>query len=167
LGMENATFQISLQPTPDFANNGKDHLNFLFSANKGILHDVLKKVASGGELSRIMLGVKLILSKYAKLPTILFDEIDTGVSGEVSNKIAEVMQEMGTHMQVITITHLPQIAAKGSSHFKVYKEEVSGVTMTFLKKLTQEERVEEVAEILGGKTMTVSALQHAKELLKV
>jgi DNA repair protein RecN (Recombination protein N) len=167
LGMENATFQISLQPTADFTNNGKDHLNFLFSANKGIPHDVLKKIASGGELSRIMLGVKLILSKYAQLPTILFDEIDTGVSGEVSNKIAEVMQEMGTHMQVITITHLPQIAAKGSSHFKVYKEEVSGVTMTFLKKLTQEERVEEVAEILGGKTMTVSALQHAKELLKV
>ena len=167
LGMENATFQISLQPTADFANNGKDHLNFLFSANKGIPHDVLKKIASGGELSRIMLGVKLILSKYAQLPTILFDEIDTGVSGEVSNKIAEVMQEMGTHMQVITITHLPQIAAKGSSHFKVYKEEVSGVTTTFLKKLTQEERVEEVAEILGGKTMTVSALQHAKELLKI
>ena len=167
LGMENATFQISLQPTDDFANNGKDDLNFLFSANKGIPHDVLKKVASGGELSRIMLGVKLILSKYAKLPTILFDEIDTGVSGEVSNKIAEVMQEMGTHMQVITITHLPQIAAKGSSHFKVYKEEVSGVTTTFLKKLTQEERVVEVAEILGGKTMTASALEHAKELLKI
>jgi DNA repair protein RecN (Recombination protein N) len=167
LGMENATFQISLNPTADFANNGKDHLNFLFSANKGVPHDVLKNVASGGELSRIMLGVKLILSKYAQLPTILFDEIDTGVSGEVSNKIAEVMQEMGTHMQVITITHLPQIAAKGSSHFKVYKEEVSGVTTTFLKKLTQEERVEEVAEILGGKTMTASALQHAKELLKI
>ena len=167
LGMENATFQISLQPNADFSSNGKDHLNFLFSANKGIPHDVLKNVASGGELSRIMLGVKLILSKYAQLPTILFDEIDTGVSGEVSNKIAEVMQEMGTHMQVITITHLPQIAAKGSSHFKVYKEEVSGVTTTFLKKLTQEERVEEVAEILGGKTMTASALEHAKELLKI
>ena len=113
-----------------------------------------------------MLGVKLILSKYTKLPTIIFDEIDTGVSGEVSNKIADVMQEMGDYMQVITITHLPQIAAKGESHFKVYKKDVEGVTTTFLKPLTKEERVTEVAEILGGKTITDSALEHAKELLK-
>lgn len=167
LGMENATFKIELKIGKTFFSNGKDELNFLFSANKGIQYGELKKVASGGELSRIMLGVKLILSKYTKLPTIIFDEIDTGVSGEVSNKIADVMQEMGKNMQVITITHLPQIAAKGESHFKVYKEDIDGVTTTFLKPLTLEERIVEVAEILGGKSISDSALTHAKELLKI
>ena len=167
LGMENATFKIELQPSKEFLSNGNDELNFLFSANKGSHYDELKKVASGGEMSRIMLGVKLILSKYSKLPTIIFDEIDTGVSGDVSNKIAEVMEEMSAYMQVITITHLPQIAAKGTSHYKVYKKEVNDVTTTFLKPLTQSERVEELAEMLGGKQLTSSALEHAKELLKI
>ena len=167
LGMENASFKIETHLSDTFFTNGKDELNFLFSANKGSQYGELKKVASGGELSRIMLGVKLILSKYTKLPTIIFDEIDTGVSGEVSNKIAEVMHEMGDYMQVITITHLPQIAAKGESHFKVYKEDIAGVTTTFLKPLTAEERIVEVAEILGGKIISDSAMLHAKELLKV
>jgi DNA repair protein RecN (Recombination protein N) len=167
LGMENARFQIGLEKIKSFTNNGSDQLSFLFSANKGVGFDVLKKVASGGEMSRIMLGVKLILSKYLKLPTIIFDEIDTGVSGEISNKIAEVMNEMGNFMQVITITHLPQIAAKGSHHYKVYKKDVAGVTNTYLKKLSSEERVAEVAEILGGKQMSTSAMEHAKELLKL
>ena len=167
LGMENASFKIETHLSDTFFTNGKDELNFLFSANKGSQYGELKKVASGGELSRIMLGVKLILSKYTKLPTIIFDEIDTGVSGEVSNKIAEVMHEMGNYMQVITITHLPQIAAKGESHFKVYKEDIAGVTTTFLKPLTAEERIVEVAEILGGKIISDSAMLHAKELLKV
>lgn len=167
LGMENATFKIEVVPSKMFFANGNDELSFLFSANKGTQYGELKKVASGGELSRIMLGVKLILSKYTKLPTIIFDEIDTGVSGEVSNKIADVMHEMGNYMQVITITHLPQIAAKGENHFKVYKEDVGGVTTTFLKPLTAEERIVEVAEILGGKTISDSALKHAKELLKL
>jgi DNA repair protein RecN (Recombination protein N) len=166
LGMTNATFKIDSELSENFYVNGKDELKFLFSANKGGNYDELKKVASGGEMSRIMLGVKLILSKYTKLPTIIFDEIDTGVSGDVSNKIADVMQEMGAYMQVITITHLPQIAAKGGAHFKVYKEDIEGVTTTFLKPLTAEERVKEVAEILGGKNITDSALEHAKELLK-
>ncbi|MFC2109743.1 DNA repair protein RecN [Bacteroidota bacterium] len=167
LGMPNATFKIQLEKTKEYYSNGFDQLNFLFSANKGSNYEELKKVASGGELSRIMLGVKLILSKYSKLPTIIFDEIDTGVSGEVSNKIADVMSEMGNFMQVITITHLPQIAAKGSQHYKVYKKDVDGITNTFLKQLTSEERVIEVAEILGGKELSSSALEHAKELLKV
>lgn len=166
LGMTNATFKIDSDLSENFYVNGKDELKFLFSANKGGNYDELKKVASGGEMSRIMLGVKLILSKYTKLPTIIFDEIDTGVSGDVSNKIADVMQEMGAYMQVITITHLPQIAAKGESHFKVYKEDIDGITTTFLKPLNSEERVKEVAEILGGKNITESALEHAKELLK-
>jgi DNA repair protein RecN (Recombination protein N) len=167
LGMENATFKIETIVSDTFFTNGKDELSFLFSANKGTQYGELKKVASGGELSRIMLGVKLILSKYTKLPTIIFDEIDTGVSGEVSNKIADVMHEMGNYMQVITITHLPQIAAKGESHFKVYKEDIAGVTTTFLKPLSPEERIVEVAEILGGKIISDSAMEHAKELLKV
>ena len=167
LGMENATFKIETTLSNSFYSNGKDDLNFLFSANKGTQYGELKKVASGGELSRIMLGVKLILSKYTKLPTIIFDEIDTGVSGEVSNKIADVMHEMGDYMQVITITHLPQIAAKGESHFKVYKKDVNGVTTTFLRSLNSEERITEVAEILGGKNISDSAIEHAKELLKV
>lgn len=167
LGMENARFQIGLEKIKSFTNNGSDQLSFLFSANKGVGFDALKKVASGGEMSRIMLGVKLILSKYLKLPTIIFDEIDTGVSGEISNKIAEVMNEMGNFMQVITITHLPQIAAKGSHHYKVYKKDVAGATNTYLKKLSSEERIAEVAEILGGKQMSSSAMEHAKELLKL
>ena len=165
LGMSNANFKIELSPADTFFQNGKDKLQFLFSANKGGNFDEMKKVASGGELSRIMLGVKLILSKYTKLPTIIFDEIDTGVSGEVGHMIANVMQEMSAYMQVVTITHLPQIAAKGNSHFKVYKKEVAGLTSTFLKKLTPEERVVEVAEIFGGKNSTASALEHARELL--
>ena len=112
-----------------------------------------------------MLSVKKVLSENTQLPTIIFDEIDTGVSGEVSNKIAAIMQNMSKNMQVIAITHLPQIAAKGNSHYKVYKEEVKGVTTTNLKQLTTEERVVEIAEMLSGKDISDSALIHAKELL--
>lgn len=166
LGMSNATFKIDLEVSKEFYGNGNDTLKMLFSANKGGSFDELKKVASGGEMSRIMLGVKLILSKYTQLPTIIFDEIDTGVSGEVSNKIADVMKEMSDYMQVITITHLPQIAAKGDAHYKVYKEDVNGITSTFLKHLSFEERVSEVAEILDGKNSSDSAIEHARELLK-
>lgn len=165
LGMENARFSIKIKPTKNYFANGKDELTFLFSANKGGNFGELKKVASGGELSRIMLSVKTILSENTQLPTIIFDEIDTGVSGEVSNKIAAIMQQMSKNMQVIAITHLPQIAAKGNSHYKVYKAEVNGVTTTNLKQLTAEERVKEIAEMLSGKDISESALTHAKELL--
>ncbi|GAB7257662.1 DNA repair protein RecN [Polaribacter sp. OB-PA-B3] len=165
LGMENARFSIKIKPTKNYFTNGKDELEFLFSANKGGNFGELKKVASGGELSRIMLSVKTILSENTQLPTIIFDEIDTGVSGEVSNKIAAIMQQMSKNMQVIAITHLPQIAAKGNSHYKVYKAEVNGVTTTNLKQLTAEERVKEIAEMLSGKDISKSALIHAKELL--
>ncbi|WP_299061510.1 DNA repair protein RecN [uncultured Polaribacter sp.] len=165
LGMENARFSIKIKPTKNYFSNGKDELEFLFSANKGGNFGELKKVASGGELSRIMLSVKTILSENTQLPTIIFDEIDTGVSGEVSNKIAAIMQQMSKNMQVIAITHLPQIAAKGNSHYKVYKAEVNGVTTTNLKQLTAEERVKEIAEMLSGKDISKSALIHAKELL--
>ena len=165
LGMENARFSIKIKPTEDYLSNGKDELLFLFSANKGGNYGELKRVASGGELSRIMLSVKNVLSKNTQLPTIIFDEIDTGVSGEISNKIAAIMQQMSHHMQVISITHLPQIAAKGSSHYKVYKEEIKGVTTTNLKRLSSDERIVEIAEMLSGKDISDSALTHAKELL--
>jgi DNA repair protein RecN (Recombination protein N) len=165
LGMENARFSIKIVDTKNYFSNGKDELEFLFSANKGGNFGELKKVASGGELSRIMLAVKKVLSENTQLPTIIFDEIDTGVSGEVSNKIAAIMQEMGKHMQVIAITHLPQIAAKGISHYKVYKEEINSVTTTNLKQLSTEERIVEIAEMLSGKDISASALTHAKELL--
>jgi DNA repair protein RecN (Recombination protein N) len=165
LGMENARFSIKATLTNTYFSNGKDHLEFLFSANKGGNFGELKKVASGGELSRIMLSVKKVLSENTQLPTIIFDEIDTGVSGEISNKIAAIMGQMGNNMQVVAITHLPQIAAKGSNHYKVYKEEINGVTTTNLKQLSAEERIKEIAEMLSGKDISDSAIIHAKELL--
>ncbi|WP_299667701.1 DNA repair protein RecN [uncultured Polaribacter sp.] len=165
LGMANARFSINIKPTNNYFLNGKDELEFLFSANKGGSFGELKKVASGGELSRIMLSVKKILSENTQLPTIIFDEIDTGVSGEVSNKIAAIMQQMSANMQVIAITHLPQIAAKGSHHYKVYKDEIKGITTTNLKQLSTDERIVEIAEMLSGKDISDAALTHAKELL--
>ncbi len=165
LGITNARFLIEIQPTENYFTNGKDTLEFLFSANKGSSFGTLKKVASGGELSRIMLSIKKILSENMQLPTIIFDEIDTGVSGEVSNKIAAIMQQMSTHMQVIAITHLPQIAAKGKQHYKVYKEDENEETKTSLKQLSEEERIVEIAEMLSGKDISDSAITHAKQLL--
>lgn len=165
LGMPNAKFNVKLKPTEHYFGNGKDELEFLFSANKGGQFNELKKAASGGELSRIMLAIKSILSKYIQLPTIMFDEIDTGVSGEISNKMASIMQQMSKTMQVFTITHLPQIAAKGDSHFKVFKEDVNNVTQTQLKKLNPDERIVEIAQMLGGVNISNSALAHAKQLL--
>jgi len=151
LGMKNARFQFSLSIADKFLSNGKDNLTLLFSSNKGENFGELKKIASGGEMSRIMLAVKLILSNYVKVPTIIFDEIDTGVSGEISNKMGDVMLQMSKNMQVMSITHLPQIAAKGKQHYKVYKEEVLGKIKTQLKQLSEQERHNEMAEMLGGK----------------
>jgi DNA repair protein RecN (Recombination protein N) len=165
LGMKNARFSIKIKLTNNYFSNGKDELAFLFSANKGGNFGDLKKVASGGELSRIMLSVKKVLSVNTQLPTIIFDEIDTGVSGEISNKIAAIMQQMSNHMQVIAITHLPQIAAKGRYHYKVYKEDIDGVTNSNLKQLSSDERIVEIAEMLSGKDISDTALIHAKELL--
>jgi DNA repair protein RecN (Recombination protein N) len=165
LGMPNAKFNIELQLGDTFYSHGKDALTFLFSANKGGQFNELKKAASGGELSRIMLAIKSILSKYTQLPTIMFDEIDTGVSGEISNKMGGIMQQMSKTMQVFTITHLPQIAAKGDTHFKVFKEDVNNVTQTQLMKLNPEERIVEIAQMLGGSNVSTSAIEHAKQLL--
>ena len=165
LGMPNARFNIDLLPSERMLLNGKDELVFEFSANKGSNFGSLKKVASGGELSRIMLSIKAILSRFKTLPTIIFDEIDTGVSGEVSYKIGEVMHRMSRYMQVITISHLPQVAAKGAHHFKVYKETIDQSTYTQLKKLNPEDRIQEIAQMLGGEEISETAVQHAKELL--
>nr|WP_298993817.1 DNA repair protein RecN [uncultured Polaribacter sp.] len=165
LGMQNARFSIIVNLKDSYFSNGKDELQFLFSANKGGSFGELKKVASGGELSRIMLAIKKILSENINLPTIIFDEIDTGVSGEISNKIATIMQQMSKQMQVITITHLPQIAAKGNNHYKVYKEDINNTTTTNLRLLNPDERIVEIAEMLSGKEFSETAITHAKELL--
>lgn len=165
LGMPNVRFKIDLNQTTHYLPNGKDELQFLFSANKGSDFGLLKKVASGGEMSRIMLVVKAILSNYSSLPTIILDEIDTGVSGEIAAKMGEIMKEMSQTMQVFAITHLPQIAAKGDTHFKVYKRIAAEQTFSEIKQLSAEERVHEIAQMLSGATVSESAYNHARELL--
>ena len=165
LGMPNVRFQMEIKPSSTYFENGKDELQFLFSANKGTDFGLLKKVASGGEMSRIMLAVKAILAQYSKLPTLIFDEIDTGVSGEIANKMGEIMKEMSQTMQIFAITHLPQIAARGTTHFKVSKSTVGEDTQSELKLLTSEERIIEIAQMLSGTVITDSALNHAKALL--
>lgn len=165
LGMSNAKFKINLLPTNDFQSNGKDALEFLFMANKGSDFGLLKKVASGGEMSRIMLATKAILADFSKLPTIIFDEIDTGVSGEIANKMALIMKSMSKNMQVFSITHLPQIAAKGDTHFKVFKSTNHDKTTTELIKIEGDLRIVEIAEMLSGKDISESAINHAKVLL--
>lgn len=165
LEMKNTRFKINLERSNVFLMNGKDKLDFLMSSDKGKSFETLKRVASGGEMSRMMLGIKSILSRYSNLPAIIFDEIDTGVSGEVSNRIAEVMRSMSENMQVITITHLPQVAAKGQHHYKVYKEERQGGISSNIRLLNEDERLVELAEMLGGSKITESAIAHAKQLL--
>jgi DNA repair protein RecN (Recombination protein N) len=165
LGMKSAQFLIEISPVEDFLFNGMDKLEFKFSANKGSDFKLLKYSASGGEISRIMLAIKSIIANYKKLPTLMFDEIDTGVSGEVSNKIGDIMQEMSSRMQIFTITHLPQIAAKGESHFKVYKTEMDNSTTTNLIKLNNQDRIVEIAKMLEGDNISNSAVAHAKQLL--
>lgn len=165
LGMPNVQFRIEVKQVPNYFPNGKDELQFLFSANKGSDFGMLKKVASGGEMSRIMLAVKSILAQYSNLPTIIFDEIDTGVSGEIANKMGDIMKDMSSSMQVFSITHLPQIAAKGSSHYKVFKTVLGNQTQSELKLLDGSERVTEIAQMLSGSAVSDSAINHAKALL--
>jgi len=166
LGMPNAQFQISLSPTDHYQAKGNDTLSFLFSANKGGNFGLLKKTASGGELSRIMLTIKSLLATKIALPTIIFDEIDTGVSGEIAHKMGEIMKQMSQSRQVFAISHLPQVASKGDAHIKIYKTDIEGRTTTQFQALSQEQRIEEIAQMLGGKDITDSARAHAKELLK-
>ena len=165
LGMPNARFNFEIMLTDSYHNNGKDVLSLLFSANKGTDFGLLKKVASGGEMSRIMLAVKAVLAEYSKLPTIIFDEIDTGVSGEIAHKMGDIMKVMSRGMQVWAITHLPQIAAKGDQHYKVLKFAQGETTVSELRQLDHNERVKEIAEMLSGKDISDSALKHAEALL--
>lgn len=165
LGMPNARFNFEVKLSDSYHNNGKDEISLLFSANKGTDFGLLKKVASGGEMSRIMLSVKAVLAEYSKLPTIIFDEIDTGVSGEIAHKMGDIMKAMSRGMQVFAITHLPQIAAKGDQHYKVFKYTQGETTVSELKLLSHDERIKEIAEMLSGKDISASALKHAEALL--
>ncbi len=164
LGMPNAAFQILVQEQPASVD-GMDKVTFLFSANKGIPARPMAEVASGGEFSRLMLAIKYLLATKKRMPTIIFDEIDTGVSGEVAHNMAEMLEEMSKRHQVFTITHLPQMASKGIAHFFVYKDNSASRTISHIRKLKGEERVQEIAKMIGGKSPSESAYQHAREML--
>jgi DNA repair protein RecN (Recombination protein N) len=166
LSMPNAQLKIELIELELLGAKGLDKVNFLFSANKGGDFKDLNKVASGGELSRLMLSIKSLIAQLSALPTIIFDEIDTGVSGDVADKVGSIMNLMAKAMQVITITHLPQIASKGQNHLFVYKEDKQNKTFSNIKKLSEDERIQEIAKMLSTGTPTVSAIKNAKELLK-
>ncbi|OEK05042.1 DNA repair protein RecN [Roseivirga misakiensis] len=165
LGMPNSTISLK-HGTTELSVNGIDEIDILFSANKGIDPQPLKQAASGGEFSRLMFSIKYILADKTALPTVVFDEIDTGISGEIAIKMAEMMKEMAKNHQVITITHLPQIAAKGEAHYFVYKDDSSNTTSSQIKLLNEEERLTEIAEMIGGKQATATAIDSAKELMR-
>ncbi len=165
LGMPNIQFQVSVSALDDFTETGCDEVQFLFSANKNRPVQPVAQIASGGEVSRLMLAIKSLVAHKADLPTIIFDEIDTGVSGEIAHRMADIMQSMCADMQVITITHLPQIAAKGKQHYRVYKDESGLQTETHIQRLSSSERVNELAQMLSGKNVTEAALKNAQELL--
>lgn len=165
LGMENAVFKIHHQPLKELNSFGMDEFEFMFSANKGMIPKPLNKTASGGELSRLMLTIKALLAQNSTLQTILFDEIDTGVSGDIAYKMAAIMEGMSNNIQVIAITHLPQVAAKGNTHFKIYKSNKGNKTQTFVNILDNNQRIEEIAKMLSGKELTEAAKENAKNLL--
>ena len=166
LGMPNVRFAVELAPRKEPDAKGMDGVNFLFSANKNGALQQVASIASGGEIARVMLSLKAMIAGAVKLPTIIFDEIDTGVSGSIAEKMALIMQEMGqANRQVISITHLPQIAAKGSTHYKVYKEDTEVGTNSHIRQLNHEERIHEIANMLSGATLTEAALNNAKALL--
>ena len=167
LGMPNVRFQVEMGLKKELGPQGEDTVNFLFSANKNGALQSISSVASGGEIARVMLSIKAMIAGAVKLPTIVFDEIDTGVSGEIADRMADIMQEMGEqNRQVISITHLPQIAARGCAHYKVYKRDNDTETNSHIRRLTDEERVEELAHMLSGATLTEAALSNARALLE-
>jgi len=166
LGMPNGKFRIEITRANDFNPSGIDNADFLFSANKQVTPENIAKVASGGELSRVMLSLKSLLTKNNNLPTIIFDEIDSGVSGEVADKVGQILSDMGRYMQVINITHLPQVASRGTKHYHVYKDDIGDSTITRIKLLSYDERILEVAKLLSGSEVTSTALKNARELLK-
>ena len=166
LGMPNARFRIDFSSDGEYRPSGTDNAEFLFSSNKQIAPENISRIASGGELSRVMLSLKSVLSRNSNLPTIIFDEIDSGVSGEVADKVGQILESMGKYMQVINITHLPQVASRGGRHYHVYKDDNDDATITRIRLLSAEERVLEVARLLSGSEVTETALKNARELLK-
>jgi DNA repair protein RecN (Recombination protein N) len=168
LGMPNIRFVIQMTASDAFSPTGQDKVTFLFSANTSTPLQPIAQVASGGEIARVMLSLKAMISAAVKLPTIIFDEIDTGVSGKIAEKMAEIMREMGQkERQVISITHLPQIAALGTTHYRVEKEDDTQRTTSRMKELTTEERIREIAQMLSGTDITEAAIQNAKQLLRL
>lgn len=167
LGIKHAEFVVQIRPVGEFTPTGMDEVKFLFAANKNQQPGEIAKVASGGEISRVMLSLKYVLSKTRQLPVIIFDEIDTGLSGEVAHRMAQMMKEMSRRMQVISISHLPQIAAAGNCHFKVYKEDRGDNTISQIRLLSKEERIREIAGMISGSEITAAALETARNLLTV
>ncbi|MCR5456147.1 MAG: DNA repair protein RecN [Bacteroidales bacterium] len=167
LGIKDSQFDVEFTVTKDYKPNGNDSIKFMFSANKNVPMGELSKTASGGELSRLMLALKYILSRSSKLPTIIFDEIDTGISGDIAGKMGAMFRRMSEHMQVISITHLPQVAAQGNHHLKVFKHEADGAIRSDIKLLDPESRIREIAAMLSGEKITEAALQNARELMAV
>jgi DNA repair protein RecN (Recombination protein N) len=167
VGINDAKFDVEFSELKEFLPEGLDRVRFMFSANKNVALSDLSKTASGGELSRLMLCLKYILSRSTKLPTIIFDEIDTGISGDVAGKTGQMFKKIAGFMQVICITHLPQVASKGDNHFKVFKHEENGAIRSDIRELTMDERVNEIAGMLSGEKISQAALDNAKELLGV
>jgi len=166
VGIPNAAFQVKFDQLTDFSSSGLDEVSFMFSANKSQELQEIGRIASGGEMSRLMLAIKTLITDARSLPTIIFDEIDSGVSGEVAVKMGQILDQMSKTVQVLNITHLPQIAAKGKNHYRVYKFDLNEQTYTSIAKLTDQERVEEIAQMLSGENYSATALETAKELLK-
>jgi len=165
LGLEKATINIVLSPTKTFNEFGKEKIGLEFCANPGSVLQPIEKVASGGEISRVMLALKAVFSKHTAMPTLILDEIDNGVSGEIGKRLGTVMKSMSDYTQLITITHLPQIAGKGDQHLKVFKKVEDNQTSTYIKSLNQEDRIDELAEMISGKKLTSAAKENAKELM--
>jgi DNA repair protein RecN (Recombination protein N) len=166
VGIPNAAFQMKLNQLRELSSTGLDEVSFMFSANKNQELQEIGKIASGGEMSRLMLAIKTLMTNARSLPTIVFDEIDTGVSGEIAVKMGQILEQMSKTVQVLNITHLPQIAAKGNHHYKVYKFDRDDRTFTSIKKLNEQERVEEIAQMLSGENYSATAMETAKELLQ-
>ncbi len=166
LGIPNGRFEIKIDHTDDFTPNGRDHAEFRFSANRQTLPENLARIASGGELSRVMLSLKSLLTDNKSLPTVFFDEIDAGVSGEVATRVGNILSRMGRNMQVINITHLPQVAAHGDMHYYVYKEDEGDSTITYIKLLNENDRLLELARLLSGDEITKASIENARELIK-
>ena len=167
LGMPNTRFSIDFVSKSEPGIDGMDEIQFMFSANKSAELQPVAQTASGGKISRLMLCIKAMIAGFTALPTIIFDEVDTGVSGDIADKMGDIMQDLGTKMQVFTITHLPQIAAKGKEHYFVYKEDTDEQTTTHIKLLNKDERIKEIARMLSGSTLTEASIANAKDLLKI